>query len=335
MNVWFSRLALSLFAAGFLGTANPASAQNKAEVTLTAASYAPAKQVGHRSIEEFLQNIEKASGGRIAYAFHPNGSLISQAQMLQAGRLGTADVVSITTSVFPGEFPFSASAGTLMFLWDLGNFDKAYAVLKPHLEAELAAQNLKPLWLAGTVTQWFLQSKTDLDNPDWAGRRIRGFGGSSTRMIEILGGTNVSIANNELAMAASTGVIQGIGTSLGSFSSFGVEKQLPCMLVNNNVPLINVIAINADTWNRLPEDMKVLMNAEAEKIQKKYEQVLREEEEPAQAKFESITGCVQRLSDTQRDHWRQLLDGIFKDFEGKQGAKGAEFVASVLDALKE
>ena len=329
------RVFASLFAGVLLWASNPATAQNTEEVKLTAASYLAATHVGHRSFQEFLQNVEQASGGGIGYAYHPNGSLFSQGQLLQAGRIGTADMVSLATSVFPGELPFSADAGTLLFLWDLGNFDKAWQVLKPELEAELATQNLKPLWMAGTVTQWFMQSETNLDNPSWAGRRIRGFGGASTRMIEILGGTNVAIANNELAMAASTGVIHGLGTSLGSFANWGVEKQLPCMLVNNNVPLIVIIAINLDTWNRLPAPFQEILSAEAEKVQTKYFQVLRDEEEPAQKKFGEATGCVQTFSEAQREEWRAHLEPIFEEFRNKHGAKGEKFIADVLEIVKE
>src|ERR1700753_2468427 len=128
-----------------------AKAQNKPEIDLTAAGYAPATHVMHRSLDEFLKNVQKASDGKISYSFHPTGSLVSQTDMLQAGRSGTADIVSVATSAFPGEFRFSAEAGTLLFLWNLDNFDKALAVIRPNLEAELKAQNLKALWMVGTV----------------------------------------------------------------------------------------------------------------------------------------------------------------------------------------
>ncbi len=262
MTTFTSRTFACLWAAAFLWAAAPAMAQDKAEVNLTAANYAPPTHVAHRSLEEYLKNIEKASGGKIGYALHPNGSLISQGQMLQAGRTGTADIVTLAISIFPGEFRFSADAGTLPFLWNIDNFDKALEVLEPQLDAELAAQNLKFLWLAGTVTQWFMRKPTDLDNPSWAGRKVRGFGGASNRLIEILGGSNVAISNNELPMAVSTGVLDGLGTSLGSFASWGVEKQLSCMVVTNDVPLITVIAINLDSWNKIPAALQNMMSKE-------------------------------------------------------------------------
>lgn len=329
------RMSACILAASFLGVTSPATAQDKAEFNLTAASYLGATHVGHRSFVEFIKNTEEASGGQLSYAFHPHGALFSQAQVLQAGRLGTADLVSISPAIFHGELPFSADAGTLMFLWDINNFDKAYEVLKPELEAELAKQNLKPLWMTGTVTQWFMQKETDLDNPDWSGRKIRGFGGTSTRMIEILGGTNVSVSNNELAMAASTGVIHGLGTSLGSFANWGVERQLPCMLAHNNVPLITIIAMNLDAWNRLPASLQEIMNTEAENVQKRWVDILREEELPAQEKFAETTGCVQNFSETQREEWRERLEPIFAEFRSKHGDKGEKFIADVLALPKE
>src|SRR3982750_4278254 len=92
---------IALVALTGLCSALPASAQTKAEVDLTAAGYAPATHVMHRSLDEFLKNIQKASDGKISSSFHPTGSLVSQTDMLQAGRSGTADIVSIATSAFP------------------------------------------------------------------------------------------------------------------------------------------------------------------------------------------------------------------------------------------
>src|SRR3974390_2494882 len=127
----FTRTAVRATAAALVAFAGavlalPASAQNKAEVDLTAAGYAPATHVMHRSLDEFLKNVQKASDGKISYSFHPTGSLVSQTDMLQAGRSGTADIVSIATSAFPGEFRFSSDAGTLLFLWNVDNFDKVF-----------------------------------------------------------------------------------------------------------------------------------------------------------------------------------------------------------------
>lgn len=335
MRLFTSRIFAGLLAAALLWASAPAMAQDKAEVNLTAANYAPPTHVAHRSLEEYLKTIAQASGGKIAYALHPNGSLISQGQMLQAGRTGTADIVTLAISIFPGEFRFSADAGTLPFLWNIDNFDKALRVLQPALETELAAQNLKFLWLPGTVTQWFMRKPTDLDNPNWAGRKVRGFGGASNRLIEILGGSNVAISNNELPMAVSTGVLDGLGTSLGSFASWGVEKQLPCMVVTNDVPLITVVAINLDTWNKIPAALQAIMSDEAGKTEQKYFYILRDEERPAQEKFAAGSTCVQTFSAAQRDTWRKRLAPLYDEFQKKHGAKGVKFIADVLQATKE
>jgi TRAP-type C4-dicarboxylate transport system substrate-binding protein len=324
---------IALVALTGLGFALPAPAQTKADVDLTAAGYAPATHVMHRSLDEFLNNIQKASDGKISASFHPTGSLVSQTDMLQAGRSGTADIVSIATSAFPGEFRFSSDAGTLLFVWNLDNFDKALDVLRPYLEAELKAQNLKPLWMVGTVTEWFMRKPTDLDNPNWTGRKIRGFGGASNRVIEILGGSNITVANNEVPVAASTGVLDGLATSLGSFAPWGIDKQIPCMVTTNDVPLISVIAINADSWAKIPVPLQKLMTDEAAKIQNKYIDVLRSDDGATQAKYRATSACVQDFSDAQRAVWKKKLAPLYDDFRKKQGEKGEKFLADVNAAL--
>jgi TRAP-type transport system periplasmic protein len=312
----------------------PAVAQNKPEVNLTAAGYAPPTHVFHRSLDEFLKNIQKASDGKIGFAFHPTGSLIPQGQMLQAGRTGTAEIVSISTSTYPGEFRFSSDAGTLLFLWNVDNFDKALKVLKPQVEPELAAQNLKLLYAVGTVTQFFLRKPTDLDNPSWSGRKIRGFGGASNRLIEILGGTNITIANNELAMAASTGVLDGLTTGLGSFASWGIDKELPCMVVTNDVPLISFVAINRDAWDKIPAPLQKIMSEEADKAEAKYIKILRDEEAPIQKKHRASSNCVQDFTAAQREAWQKKLAPLYAEFRKKHGAKGEKFLSDLTQALK-
>ena len=208
-----------------------------AEVSLTAAGYAQPTHVMHQSLAEFLSRIESKSGGEIKTTFHPTGSLVGAKDMLAAGRSDTVDIVSIATSIFPGELPFSGDAGTLLSVWNLDNFDKALDVLRPHLQKELEAQNLHLLWVVGTVTQWFMKERTDLDHPDWTGRKVRAFGGNSDKVVEIMGGTLVSVANNEIPTAAATGVIDGVGTSLGSFMGFGIFQENSVHPVRQRCPL--------------------------------------------------------------------------------------------------
>jgi TRAP-type transport system periplasmic protein len=325
--------AIALIALANVISAFPAFAQNKAEVELTAAGYAPPTHVMHRSLDEFLKNIQKASDGKISYSFHPTGSLVSQTDMLQAGRSGTADIVSISTAAFPGELRFSSDAGTLLFLWNLDDFDRAMGVLRPYLDAELKAQNLKPLWMVGTVTEWFMRKPTDLDNPDWTGRKIRGFGGASNKLIEILGGSNITVANNEVPVAASTGVLDGLATSLGSFAPWGIDKQIPCMVVTNDVPLIPVMAVNLDTWNKIPAPLQKIMSDEAAKIETKYIDVLRSEEGAVQAKYRATSTCVQDFSEAQRAAWKKKLAPLYDDFRKRQGEKGEKFLADLNTAL--
>jgi len=93
--------------------------------------------------------------------------------MLDAGRMGLADLVFIVSFYYPAQLPLSYYAYLVPFSVTLeesvGLLDEA----RPFFEQEFAANNLKYMESCPNSQEWFFNRSINLDTPDWKGLKVR------------------------------------------------------------------------------------------------------------------------------------------------------------------
>lgn len=116
------------------------------KITLVAADFSPVTHIYAVSIEKFAELVKQYTGGQVEFKIYHTETLVKGREMLDAGRKGMADIVAITMAYYPGDFPFSPTAGCLPFALDYNGIRKAMPKFVPIFDEEFKPLNLKMLW---------------------------------------------------------------------------------------------------------------------------------------------------------------------------------------------
>lgn len=230
----------------------------------------PIKLVYHESIvrgthtlvdEWFMDEVEKRLPGKIKFERlfgGPLGKTEDQPANLKAKMFDLAWVTSVYN---PGLYPALAMT-TLPFLTpNLKAANLAAMDLNEHpvVQKEQLALNQKILYHTFSEPMEMLSHKRARNLEDLKGMKIRAHGGAAAAL-KTAGFTAVGIAMPELAQAAERRVIDGLIIPVPSTArDFGYQRLMKYWVRVNFYRMQYGMAINRDVWNKLPADVKQVM----------------------------------------------------------------------------
>ena len=197
-------------AAALLSLAVPAAlAQTKWDLP---AGY-PATNFHTVNLNDFANDIDKATGGKLKITVHANGALFKAPEIKRAVQGGQAQAGEILLANFQNEWQlFGVDA--LPFLAD--SYDEAmklYKVQKPFLEKKLAEQGMALLYAVPWPPQGIYVKKPINSGADLKGVKWRAYSPSTARIAELVGAQPVTVQAAELSQAMATGVVESYMSS--------------------------------------------------------------------------------------------------------------------------
>lgn len=124
------------------------------------------------NIQQFVDEIDKATGGKLKVTVHPNGSLFKANEIKRAVQGGQAQIGEVLISNFSNEDPIFG-VDTLPFLaTSYGEARKLWQASKPAIEGRLARQDIKVLYSVpwppqGIYSAKPINSAADLKGAKW------------------------------------------------------------------------------------------------------------------------------------------------------------------------
>ena len=212
-----------LIAASFTGLvlaamAGSATAQTKWDLP---AAY-PATNFHSVNLQQFADEVDKATGGKLKITVHANASLFKAPEIKRAVQGGQAQIGEVLISNFANEWaPFGADA--LPFLAD--SYDEAmklWKVQKPMFDRKLAEQGLMALYAVPWPPQGVYSKKPLASGADMKGIKFRAYNPATSRLAELLGAQPVTVQAAEVSQAFATGVTE----SMISSGSTGADAKL-------------------------------------------------------------------------------------------------------------
>lgn len=175
-----------------------------------------------QNVQQFADEVARASGGKLKITLHPNGSLFKANEIKRAVQTGQAQA---------GEFLLSASANenplfgvdSVPFLADsYAAARKLSQASRPAIDKLLAAQGMKLLFVSPWPGQSLYSSKPVASVADLKGTRMRAYNPATSRIAQLVGAQPTTIQLAELGQALATGTVENFLTS----SASGVEYKL-------------------------------------------------------------------------------------------------------------
>lgn len=238
-------------------------------INLKFATFLPATAVQSVLWQEFCEELEKQSDGRISVTFYPGGSLLGESELADGIKTGIADMGYVPIAYSPGRFIVTetqnlAIGSPTAYVSSGAHYD-FYNEFKP---AELDEYHVMSIASCGPFCLW---SKTPIRTlEDMQGLKIR-VKGAQTKLIEATGAAAVDMPAGELYDALSKGVVDG------AFGPFEMAKNFRIADVCKYVtPMWQAspsgtfpVAMNLNSYNSLPSDLKEIFDELASETREK------------------------------------------------------------------
>ncbi len=211
-------LALSTLAFSLSLASVAAFAQTKWDL---AAAY-PATNFHSVNIQQFADDVDKATAGKLKITVHANASLFKAPEIKRAVQGGQAQAGEIIFANFQNEWQIYGADG-LPFLADsYDDSNKLYKAQKPLIEKKLAEQGMRLLYAVAWPPQGIYTKKPLASAADLKGVKWRAYSPATSRIAELVGAQPVTVQAAELSQALATGVVESTMTS----GATGVDSKL-------------------------------------------------------------------------------------------------------------
>ena len=182
----------------------------------------PATNFHTVNLQQFADDVDKATGGKLKITVHANASLFKAPEIKRAVQGGQAQIGEILLVNFQNEWQIFGADG-LPFLAD--SYDEAaklWKVQKPVLEKKLAEQGMMVLYAVPWPPQGIYVKKPMASAADLKGMKWRAYSPATARIAELVGAQPVTVQAAELSQALATGVVE----SMMSSGSTGADTKL-------------------------------------------------------------------------------------------------------------
>ncbi|HEY2190501.1 MAG TPA: TRAP transporter substrate-binding protein [Caldimonas sp.] len=196
-------------AAAALAIATSAAAQTKWDLP---AAY-PANNFHTENLQQFADDVDKATGGKLKITVHANASLFKAPEIKRAVQGGQAQIGEILLPSYENEWPIFGVDGIPFLADSYADSMKLYRAQKPALEKKLGEGGMMLLYAVPWPPQGIYVNKPISSAADLKGVKWRAYSPATARIAALVGAQPVTIQAAELSQAMATGVIESYMSS--------------------------------------------------------------------------------------------------------------------------
>ncbi len=175
-----------------------------------------------QNIQQFANEVDQATGGKLKITLHPGGSLYKANEIKRAVQTGQVQAAEFILSGAANENPLFGADSIPFLATSYADAKRLYSASKPAQDKLLASQGVKVLFTVPWPGQSLYSVKPINAASDFAGTKMRAYNPATTRIAQLLKAQPVTIQLAELPQALATGGVQNFLTS----SASGVESKL-------------------------------------------------------------------------------------------------------------
>jgi len=196
-------------AAFAVALALPAAAQTKWDLPT---AY-PANNFHTENLQQFANDVEKGSAGKLKIQLHPNASLFKAPEIKRAVQGGQAQAGEILLVNYENEDPFYGIDGVPFLATSYVDALKLYKASRKALEAKLDKQGMMLLYTVPWPPQGIYTNRTLNGVGDMKGLKWRAYSPATSKIAELVGAQPVTVQAAEVSQALATGVIDSYMSS--------------------------------------------------------------------------------------------------------------------------
>lgn len=305
--------------------------QPKADpIILKVAHHEPATSPFNKAWEQFAADLEAKTNGACKLELYPGEQLGKGADMVSMVANGITDIGWVVGAFFPGQFPVTevlnlpllgipSSQVGAKSLWDMYQ-------ATPQMQEEWS-KGMHLITFSASGYQ-FLNTKTkQITVPaDVKGMKIRVAGSNPSKIIEILGGSPVSMPPPDMYEALDKGVIDGYSLDWMGMRSFNLQDVTKYAM---NMPFVSVphgIVMNQKKWDSLPDEVKAVFDelggAAGTQL---FGAAFDSSDTPISEAFTQLEGrTITEVTDEQKVQWQDAAQPVWEGWVKTMTDKGYE-----------
>lgn len=321
----FPRQLIAMVLAVLIAWALPASAQQKIDLAI----FHPERNFWTTTLKWWIDEVDKATQGRVKLNPHYAGSLVSVNETFKAVREGAVPAGVIAMGVVSGQMPSAAYLEAIGGLPDKPNdFIAATAALRPVLEEQFRKLNVEYLWSQGSTALIVLCRDRHLRSiADWKGRKVRTAGRWQAVQIGALGASPVALDPAEQYLGLQNGTIDCALSNSVLASAAKLHEVGPKITVLRLPVNLSAYIMNKGVHERISAADRAAMRRLGIEAEKRSAPYLDQMQIEAQGLMKSQKADIYTLSDAEMANFRKGISPAFTKMDAESGAAGKQVQA--------
>lgn len=294
----------------------------------------PASNFHTENLQQFVADVDKATGGKLKIQLHPNASLFKANEIKRAVQGGQAQAGEILLANFANENPVYALDG-IPFLAD--SYDAArrlYAAQKPALDKLLQSQGMKLLYAVAWPPQGIYSKKPIESVADMRGIKWRAYSPATAKIAELIGAQPVTIQAAELTQALATGTVESYMSSGSTGYDTKTYEHLKHFTDTQAWLPKNAVIVNRKAFEALDKPVQDALLKAAADAEVRGWKVSQEKNEWYKQQLADKGMTIHQPSAKLKADMQQVGNIMLADWEKTAGADGQAIVAAYRKAQK-
>ena len=275
-----------------------------------------------RNVKAFVEDVQKATGGKLEIVVHSNGSLIKHPDMLRAVSTGQVNIAEFLLGQFGNEDPVFAADNVPFVAAGYDNAWKFYQAQKPVLEKSLQKRNLQLLYSVAWPGQGFYTKEPLKSVDDLKGTKFRTYSPLTARLAELLGASPTVIQVPEVPQMFATGAVHAMITSSATGTSTKAWEFVKNYYKTSAFHPKNVVVVNQRGFSRLPKDQQSALVKAAAAAEKRGWEMSKAREKEGDETLAKNGMSVRDPDDKMKAAFQKIGAQMAQEWEKQAGAEG-------------
>ncbi len=302
-------------------------------------TYASPGTPGFESQKITLDNLKKATGGRLNIKLYGGGTLVGYRDMLEAEGKGNFEMGHNVDAFFAGKDPGFAPIFSAIALWSDPREVRVWIESfggKEIIEKAYAKYNVKYVGSTLIGAEPIMSKKPLRSLDDFKGIKIRTPSGLTSMLFKKLGAAPIGMRGGQIYSALDTNVINAAEfVTLGENVGMGLHEVTKYVLYPSFHGPIAVVnwGVNMDAWNKLPEDLQTAVRMAAREADYLYDILSAASDYKALGVVKEKGIEITQLSESDMEKAKKLSLEVALEYS-KKSELSAEVINSILNFLR-
>ena len=290
----------------------------------------PATNFHTENIQQFADEVDKASAGKLKIQVHANASLFKAPEIKRAVQGGQAQAGEILLVNFANEDAMYEIDGIPFLATSYAESNKLYRASKKALEERLAKQGMRLLFSVPWPPQGVYSNKQINSAADLKGLKWRAYSPATAKIAELVGAQPVTVQAAELPQAMATGVVNSFMTSGSTGYDSKTFEHLKFFADTQAWLPKNAVIVNQKAWDALDAATRAAVQKAAADAEVRGWKVSEEKNGWYLDQLRKNGMTIYPPSQQLRADLKKVGDTMVEDWLKKAGAEGR----AVVDAFR-